>query len=294
MCYSKTISEDIENCHTDEMLRRERLFQKGKYDFQSSVISLLQAQSKMFAHIVEHNLSVIMDDLYTPLLKEIDGIENWSSKIKYILNLMQLLSLNASIEASRAGEHGRGFGVVASEMGKLSNQTKESATEIDSISKHLIKMASTNNEALNSLVKEMRVFSESTLSMTPILQKITPIEENGFILTILSKRLQNHADFITNLIKNAGKQETISDHHTCAFGKWYDTNRSKYQHVTGYNEIYNTHKKFHEVASEFNKTQSISSLSNLVTLSGDILNEFIMLKESFCIEIEHNTTYFDI
>ena len=60
-------------------------------------------------------------------IRDIDSI---IQVIKSIATHSNLLALNASIEAARAGEAGRGFSVVAKEMGKLSNLSKESADKV--------------------------------------------------------------------------------------------------------------------------------------------------------------------
>lgn len=69
--------------------------------------------------------------------------------INEISEQTNLLSLNASIEVARAGEAGRGFGVVASEIRKLSEQTLSSAKKIDLIIKDIAKETLKTVEAAN-------------------------------------------------------------------------------------------------------------------------------------------------
>ncbi|MCR5210325.1 MAG: PocR ligand-binding domain-containing protein [Lachnospiraceae bacterium] len=53
----------------------------------------------------------------------VTDIMNSTKELKKIQNSQKILSLNANIEAARAGEHGRGFSIVASEVGKLSDNS---------------------------------------------------------------------------------------------------------------------------------------------------------------------------
>ncbi|OWA33352.1 hypothetical protein B9G55_21990 [Saccharibacillus sp. O16] len=76
------------------------------------------------------------DDL-TLLSQELDEktrlAASISGQLNDIVKQTQILSLNASIEASRAGEAGKGFAVVAIEMGRLAQQSKDSIQEIEQI-----------------------------------------------------------------------------------------------------------------------------------------------------------------
>lgn len=65
------------------------------------------------------------------LNQQTNQIGNISTIVADLANQTNMLALNASVEAVRAGEHGKGFGVVASEIRKLADQSKTSAEKIN-------------------------------------------------------------------------------------------------------------------------------------------------------------------
>ena len=65
------------------------------------------------------------------LSEQTDRIGNISIVVSDLANQTNMLALNAAVEAVRAGEHGKGFGVVASEIRKLADRSKKSASQIN-------------------------------------------------------------------------------------------------------------------------------------------------------------------
>jgi len=87
-------------------------------------------------------------------------IRSATDMITQIASQTNLLSLNASIEAARAGDAGRGFAVVAEEIRKLADQSKESAAQITAIIGELMKNSNSSVEIMKQMSDIMNVQNE--------------------------------------------------------------------------------------------------------------------------------------
>ena len=190
----------------------------------SQTVSEAQGQMTELAHIsmqVQQSYEE-MTGMFSQLQSAIKEIQQCMGKIVSIADQTNILAINASIEAARAGSEGRGFAVVAAQVKELAKEIKTLAGEVDAgvydVEERAVQLSGSISASQQTLGQGVGIVSQTDESF----RKITSAAEGAVsvqteisgVITMSQQELQTLRQFFDQIKEQYQEVVKRSEEHT--------------------------------------------------------------------------------